>query len=174
VQCVCFLPATLIAPPAPAQEVATDPPAGLDLFVPRPATAIATADAIALGRILFFDPLLSRDRSVACATCHRPDLAFTDGRVVPRGVAGRAGHRNVPTLINRAWGRSFFRDGRALSLEAQVLEPIHSPAEMDMPLPEVLARLERSPRHARAFRSVFGRAPTETDLARALAARRSS
>lgn len=167
---VCLLPAALIAPSASAQEVATEPPAGLDLYTPRPASAIATADAIALGRILFFDPLLSRDRSVSCATCHRPDLAFTDGLVVPLGVAGRAGHRNVPTLINRAWGRSFFRDGRALSLEEQVLEPIRSPAEMDMPLPEALARLERSPRHARAFRSIFGRAPVETDLARVLAA----
>jgi DNA polymerase-3 subunit beta len=89
------------------------PPLGLDLYRPVPAANPLTKDKVALGRRLISDRRLSRDGTVACATCHDPKRAFTDGRVVAVGVQGRIGPRNVPTLVNRVWGKTFFLDGRA-------------------------------------------------------------
>jgi cytochrome c peroxidase len=94
-----------------------------------------------LGRRLFTDKRLSRDRSVACRSCHEPDRGFSSDAALPKGVFGRRGHRNAPSLINRGWGRTFFWDGRTASLEEQVLQPIQSPNEMDLPLPEASARV---------------------------------
>jgi cytochrome c peroxidase len=76
---------------------------------------------------------------VACASCHDPERAFSDSRPVPIGVFNRVGHRNVPALINRGYGRAFFWDGRAATLEEQVLQPIQDPNEMDMTLEEASA-----------------------------------
>src|SRR5262245_27506806 len=102
-------------------------PLGLDLYLPSPAHNPLTADKIALGRRLFNDRRLSRDETVACASCHVPARAFSDGRTVAVGVSGRTGHRNVPALLNRAYGRAFFWDGRTTTLEEQVLRPIEDP-----------------------------------------------
>src|SRR5947209_14711731 len=80
---------------------------------PRPAGAHpVTAARVALGRRLFFDPLLSADGSIACATCHRPDHGFSAPEPLPRGVNGKPVTRRPPTLFNRAYGTSFFWDGR--------------------------------------------------------------
>ncbi len=94
-----------------------------------------------LGRQLFSDRRLSRDGSRACASCHNPARAFSDGRRVAVGVFGRTGRRNAPALINRGYGRAFFWDGRSSSLEAQVLAPITDPNEMDLTLAEASARI---------------------------------
>ena len=98
-------------------------------------------DQIALGRQLFSDRRLSRDGSRACASCHDPGRAFSDGRPIAVGVFGRKGRRNAPALINRGYGRAFFWDGRATSLEAQVLAPISDPNEMDLTLEEASTRI---------------------------------
>jgi cytochrome c peroxidase len=116
-------------------------PHGLDLYIPVPVENPVTSEKIDLGRRLFFDRRLSRDGSVACASCHNPDRAFSDGRRVAIGVFMRAGRRNAPALINRGYGRSFFRDGRAATLEEQVLKPIQDANEMDMTLAEASARV---------------------------------
>jgi cytochrome c peroxidase len=79
---------------------------------------------------LFFDPSLSVNRTVSCATCHVPDHAFAGGDPAPLGVTGKPLRRRVPTLINRAYGRSQFYDGRAATLEAQIFGPITDPDEM--------------------------------------------
>src|SRR5262245_46444836 len=79
-------------------------PLGLDLYVPAPAENQITLEKLALGRKLFFDRRLSRDGRTACATCHQPSRAFSDGRALPIGVHGRIGRRNVPSLLNRAYG----------------------------------------------------------------------
>ena len=97
-------------------------PLGLDLYRPAPAANPPTPETVALGRRLFFDKRLSRDRSVACASCHQPGRAFTDGRQVAIGSGHKRGARNAPTLINRVYGKSFFLDGRAATLEEQALE----------------------------------------------------
>ena len=107
-------------------------PLGLDLYLPAPEDNPLTAAKIELGRRLFFDRRLSRDGSVACASCHDPERAYSDGREIAVGVFGRRGRRNAPALINRGYGRLFFWDGRTASLEEQVLKPIEDRNEMDL------------------------------------------
>ena len=87
---------------------------------------------IALGRQLFFDKHLSRDGTLSCGSCHDPKLSFSDGRKVARGINDQEGTRNAPAIINRGYGRTFFWDGRAKSLEQQVLEPMLNPKELGM------------------------------------------
>jgi cytochrome c peroxidase len=132
----CFLLPGLLA----AAENLTIP-AGLDAYLPIPAGNPLTREKVELGRKLFSDSRLSRDNSVSCATCHDPKHAFTDARAVAVGIAGRAGTRRVPRLVNRGYGKLFFWDGRAATLEEQVLQPIQNPHEMDMRLDEALARV---------------------------------
>jgi len=115
------------------------PPLGLDLYMPVPESNPLTPAKIALGRRLFFDKRLSRDGTLACASCHDPKLAFADGRKVARGIGGAVGTRNVPALINRGYGAIFFWDGRAKSLEQQALEPILNTKELAL----TQAELER-------------------------------
>jgi cytochrome c peroxidase len=117
------------------------PPLGLDLYLPAPATNPLTREKVALGRRLFFDKRLSRDGAIACASCHDPARAFSDGRDVALGINGVAGTRNAPALINRGYGRSFFWDGRAESLERQALQPILNPIEMGLTESELERRL---------------------------------
>jgi cytochrome c peroxidase len=116
-------------------------PLGLDLFMPVPEGNPLTPEKIELGQRLFFDPRLSRDGSISCATCHNPTLAFADGRSVAVGIFGRPGRRNAPALINRGYGRSFFWDGRVKTLEEQVLTPIADPNEMGFSAAEAAARV---------------------------------
>ncbi len=120
-------------------------PLGLDLYMPVPEDNPLCADGIALGRRLFSDRQLSRDGSVSCATCHRPDRAFADDRRLAVGVGGRVGRRHTPALINRGYGRTFFWDARSRSLEEQVLLPIEDPNEMDSSVEVAAARVGLSP-----------------------------
>ena len=125
--------------------VAVAIPLGLDLYLPAPEENPLTAEKVELGRRLFFDRRLSRDGSIACSSCHDPDRAFSDSRSIAVGVFGRQGRRNAPALINRGYGRLFFWDGRAATLEEQVLKPIEDPNEMDTPLSEAAARVGIGP-----------------------------
>lgn len=130
---------------------------------PPPATAIA------LGRQLFFDPILSGDRTISCASCHREQFAFADTAGLSAGVTGRRGRRNTPSAMNVRLQANFFWDGRAATLEEQALGPIANPLEMDLPIPMAVARLNQSPAYRAAFQRVFGEAPTDRTLAQALA-----
>ncbi len=116
-------------------------PLGLDAFMPIPPENPLTPKKIALGKKLFFDKRLSRDQSLACASCHLPDNSFTDKKPVSVGVFGRTGNRRVPSLLNRGYGRAFFWDGRLSTLEEQVVQPIVNPKEMDLALDEAVERL---------------------------------
>src|SRR5215472_1406874 len=116
------------------------PPLGLDLYIPVPDANPLTPQKIELGRKLFFDKRLSRDGTLACASCHDPKLAFSDGRTVARGIGGQDGARNAPALVNRGYGAMFFWDGRAKSLEQQALEPILNPKELALPQAELERR----------------------------------
>ncbi|MEP7365438.1 MAG: cytochrome c peroxidase [Acidobacteriota bacterium] len=118
---------------------AAGPPLGLDLYMPVPETNRLTPAKVALGKRLFFDKRLSRDGTLACAGCHDPKLAFSDGRAVARGVGAAEGTRNSPAIVNRGYGALFFWDGRAKTLEQQVLEPILNPKELAL----TQAELER-------------------------------
>jgi cytochrome c peroxidase len=120
------------------------PPLGLDVYMPVPEGNPLTAAKIELGRQLFFDKRLSRDGTLACAGCHDPERAFSDGRTVARGVGGAEGARNSPALINRGYGQSFFWDGRAESLERQAMEPILNPKELALTKEELEQRTHLS------------------------------
>ena len=114
-------------------------PLGLDLYLPVPEENPVTAEKIELGRRLFFDRRLSRGGSIACVSCHDPERAYSDGREIAIGVFGRKGRRNAPAIVNRAYGRMFFWDGRVATLEEQVLKPIEDPNEMGMTMDEAAA-----------------------------------
>jgi cytochrome c peroxidase len=101
-----------------------------------------TAEKIALGKKLFSDTRLSSDRSTSCASCHDPKHAFADPKPISSGAHGRHGHRHAPSLIGRGYGSSQFWDGRAATLEEQVLQPILSTTEMDMTLDKIVAQLK--------------------------------
>src|SRR5688572_21789815 len=116
-------------------------PLGLDLYLPVPEDNPLIAENIELGRQLFNDRRLSRDGSIACASCHDPARAFSDGRAKAVGVFGREGRRSAPALVNRGYGRAFFWDARITTLEAQVLKPIEDPNEMDLPVDEAARRV---------------------------------
>lgn len=105
-----------------------------------PAIAV-NASKVALGKKLFFDQRLSADGKIACASCHSPEHAFADLRVRSVGVFGRQGERHAPSLVGRAFGTLQFWDGRAATLEDQVIEPIKNPLEMDTTVDAVVKRL---------------------------------
>jgi cytochrome c peroxidase len=129
-----------------------------------------TPEKIALGEKLFFDGRLSANGTVACATCHNPRLAFTDGRTVAVGIANRLGQRNSPTVLNALYNQFQFWDGRAASLEQQAGLPIVNPVEMGQPnLDSAIARIARIPEYRASFIRVFARQPNPTDLVRAIA-----
>ena len=127
-------------------------PLGLDLYRPIPEDNPLTSEKVKLGRKLFGDKIFSRNRKLACKGCHQPKKAFTDGRAKAVGVYGRQGNRSAPTLVNRAYGRAFFWDGRTSTLEEQVIKPIESESEMDMTVPEVVERLKHKRRYRKMFR----------------------
>lgn len=135
-------------------------PLGLDAHIPAPADNPLTPETILLGRKLFFDKRLSRDNTIACATCHEPANAFTDRNPTAIGVNHQTGTRRSPRILNRAWGTKFFWDGRSPTLEDQVLQPIANPIEMALPLQDAIARLNTLPEY---------RPMDQVRLARALA-----
>ncbi len=129
-----------------------------------------TPEKVALGRRLFFDGKLSRDGTVACATCHDPARAFTDGRPTSMGIDGRVGQRNAPTVMNALYNATQFWDGRAPTLEAQAALPIVNPFEMGQPtVDDAVRAVAADSSYRAAFQSVFGREPQAADLLRALA-----
>ena len=141
---------------------------------PEPANNPSTPEKIALGRRLFNDPMLSRDGSVACISCHDTKRgAGVDGRQYSKGVGGQLGGRNAPTVFNAAFQARQFWDGRARSLEEQALGPIANPVEMgSTDLNAVVERLKAEPSYVEAFTAAFGaEEPVSTDhLAKAIAA----
>lgn len=123
-----------------------------------------------LGERLFSDPLLSLDSTISCASCHIPEFAFCDTALVSRGVGGRLGRRNSPGITNMTSRPRFFFDGRAATLEQQVLMPIQDTLEMRATLDLVVKRLRKHPEYGPAFKKLYGRKVNSADLASALAA----
>jgi hypothetical protein len=109
--------------------------------MPVPDDNPLTVEKVELGRRLFHDRRLSRSGHVNCASCHNPRRGFSSPQALAVGVFGRRTERNAPALLNRAWGRAFFWDGRIATLEAQVLAAITNPNEMDLTLTEASARV---------------------------------
>lgn len=138
--------------------------------MPVPADNFLTYDRVQLGKRLFYDPILSRDSSISCGSCHLQTHGFADVTAFSEGIEGRAGFRNAPTLSNLAWHPYFFFDGGVPTLELQVLAPIEAHFEMDNALQAVLERLARHPQYPALFRKAYGRDPDPFSLTRAIAA----
>ena len=122
-----------------------------------------TVEGIELGRMLFWEPALSADQTISCASCHLPAHGFSDPAPVSTGVGGALGVRNSMALINVGWAPNYFWDGRALTLEEQILVPVPHPDEMALPWPEAVERLRTlheldptRPDYPAHFRAAFG------------------
>lgn len=128
-----------------------------------------TARRIALGKKLFFDPILSRDNTISCASCHFPEKAFSDGKPLAVGIEGRLHSRNSPSLFNVAWQPYLFMDGGNPSLESQVIGPIEDHREMDLPFTEALNRVAASIEYQEAFQAAYGMDVNPYTFSRAIA-----
>lgn len=126
-----------------------------------------TFEGVALGKKLFFDPLLSADNTQSCADCHSPQNAFTDSARFSVGIDGIQGNRNSMPLFNLAWNydERFFWDGRVFSLEHQALEPVTNPVEMHNTWNIVIQRLQDHPEYPNMFTDAFGDGPITKEKA---------
>jgi cytochrome c peroxidase len=129
---------------------------GLRPAVPFPEDNPYSAEKVALGKQLFFDPRLSKDNTISCASCHDPEKGWADGIEVAVGINGQQGKRNTPTIINTAYYDTLFLDGRVNSLEEQSLHPIANPIEMGLPLDELLTKLDDIEEYSPLFEAAFG------------------
>lgn len=148
----------------------------VEITVPRgfpqphiPADNPLTKARIALGRKLFFDPVLSADSSISCASCHKPANAFSDVVALSAGVEGQHTDRNSPSLLNVAFHPYLMREGGSRNLELQILVPLESPNEMNLLIGEACERLNSLPEYRELFTEAFGTRATPYTLTRALA-----
>src|SRR5467141_3285152 len=164
------------APPLPKPGPLAEPrlstqvgfPTVLTKYVISPSTLIPAR--VALGQKLFFEPRLSGDGTVACATCHDPAQAFTDGRPVSVGIHGRAGQRNAPTVLNALYNKTQFWDGRVNTLEQQAALPITNPFEMgSASIGDAVSRISGDKDYQTQFMQAFGRDVNEQDMLSAIA-----
>ncbi|UYZ64813.1 cytochrome-c peroxidase [Hymenobacter weizhouensis] len=162
--------------PQPGPDVvATTPytltlPANLPQNVQVPANNSLTQEGVQLGRMLFYEPLLSRTGTQSCGTCHQQSKAFTDGRARALGVDGAEHPRNTMSLANVLWEKTLNWDGAATSLEQQARLPIENPLEMHQSLAEGVRKLQQTERYPPLFRKAFGSASiTEDNVLKALA-----
>ncbi|MGB7434943.1 MAG: cytochrome c peroxidase [Candidatus Acidiferrum sp.] len=164
---LAYLPAhaqTASAPVMPiGKHVQIKAPLGLPP-VPIPADNPPTEETIALGRRLYYDPSLSLDGTISCASCHAPQFAFSDHRPVSEGVGKKTGTRHAPTVINSAYYTLQFWDGRAPSLEEQAKGPIANPVEMAHTLDGVVKRLEADPKYPGLFKQAWGTDQISIDM----------
>ena len=134
-------------------------------------TVVVIDQKVELGKKLFFDPILSKDGTTSCATCHKPDHAFADDKPVSIGINGQKGERNTPTVFNTSRLKFLFWDGRAQNLEEQALGPITNPKEMGETIKGVLIKLNNNPKYKEEFFHVFGRTEiTTSQLVQAISA----
>ena len=121
-------------------------------------------EQIDLGRILFFDPILSGDHTLSCASCHHPKLGFADGLARSQGIAGNEANRAAPSLWNMAFLTRFFWDARAKTLEEQMLGPLYSPLEMGNNPAKLLADLNANTEYQTLFKQAFPEQNTSISL----------
>jgi len=138
--------------------------------IPFPADNPYTPEKAALGKMLFFDTRLSRDRNLSCASCHNPSFGWEVPFAKAIGAGGKPLGRHAPTALNQAWSKNLFWDGRAPTLEAQARGPIEAPPEMDLPLPTAVARLKEVRGYVAAFGKAFpGEGLTTETIPKAIA-----
>lgn len=155
------------------EPLVVKPPLGLPPLSPVsvvPASNPLTKGAYELGRQLYFDPRVSLDGSVSCATCHNPDKGWGDGFKVSTGIDSLRGNRSAPVVTNTVYGKSMFWDGREPSLETQAQGPMINPVEMGNPDHDgVVERIREIPGYQEQFKKVYGTNVTLDGMAKALA-----
>ena len=143
-------------------------PAGFPALVQPPDNEFSDA-RWALGKKLFFDPVLSRDSTISCASCHKPELAFSDSRPFSPGVENRPGTRNAPSLANVGYHPYFLREGGVPTLEMQVLVPIQEHNEFDYNIVLIGEKLKKDSIYHRMSVDAYGREPDPFVVTRAIA-----
>jgi cytochrome c peroxidase len=142
--------------PDPTPLTVETPPGFPDFDAQVPADNPMTVEGVALGRRLFYDPILSGDRTQSCGSCHQLASSFGDPARVSVGIDGIEGTRQAPTLVNTAWLKDAFWDGRTHSLEEQATKPVPNPIEMHLEWTEAVARLAAHPDYPDLFCAAFG------------------
>lgn len=138
--------------------------------MPIPSDNPMTVEGVYLGRMLFYETALSLDNSISCGSCHAPANSFSDQNQFSTGVNGTTGIRNSMALFNLGWQTSYFWDGRAHTLEEQILEPVPNPIEMHLQWQEAVSRLQNKVEYTNQFFRAFGTTTiTKEDVAKALA-----
>ncbi len=135
-----------------------------------PQSAAPDPQQAALGKVLFYDPILSANDDLSCASCHHPDMGFSDGKPVSVGAHGEDLRRNAPSLWNVAYATSLFWDGRAKSLEEQMLTPLTNENEMAANPEELVAQLAAIPAYQAQFEAAFKDGVTIANVSTAIAA----
>jgi cytochrome c peroxidase len=123
-----------------------------------------------LGEKLFFDPILSKDFTISCASCHKPAFAFGDNVAFSKGLGGALTARNTPSVMNVSAFERFFWDGRAKTLGEQALMPIEHPGEMGLPIEEAIERLNNNKVYKKLFEKFFNAPANRENLGKAIAA----
>jgi cytochrome c peroxidase len=137
---------------------------------PHPDDNAPSPARVELGRKLYFDLRLSRDRTMSCASCHDPELGWADGQQRATGFGNHELGRHSPTVINAAFNGAQFWDGRAQTLEQQAVGPIMAAGEMNMPSVDyVLETIRSAPEYRGAFEEAYGSAPSMDNIGRAIA-----
>jgi len=169
---LCALLAGAILVPSPSFAAEPVPPPALAPLPPPPSPSEnpTTPEKVELGKKLFFDRRLSGDGTMSCATCHDPETGFADALPISLSYPTTRNWRNSPGLVNVAYRKRLFHDGRATSLEEQALFPMMSPFEMNRNLDYLEEVLKTVPAYVEAFRSVFGGEITRQRVAMAIAA----
>jgi len=153
----------------PQAPYSVELPPGSPAFPENPQNPLTRA-GVQLGRWLFYDPILSGNNTMSCASCHIQQLAFTDGKRFSPGIHGQNTGRNAMSLVNLAWGHNFFWDGRVRTLEEQAVMPIKHPQELDQPMADLTEELKTHPVYPEAFRLAFGTSEiTEERIGKAIA-----
>lgn len=135
-----------------------------------PADNPLTKEKIELGRALFFDKRMSKDNTIACASCHMAKKGFGDGMPVSTGIKGQKGGRSAPVSFNRVYSKAQFWDGRAATLEDQSIGPFANPIEHGFAShDEMVAKMKKMPGYRKLFQEVFGGEITIQDVGRAVA-----
>ena len=135
-----------------------------------PAENPLTKEKIELGRAIFFDKRMSKDNTIACASCHMAKKGFADGMPVSTGIKGQKGGRSAPVSFNRVYSKAQFWDGRAATLEDQSIGPFTNPIEHGFANhDEMVAKMKKMPGYRKLFQEVFGGEITIQDVGRAVA-----
>ena len=129
-----------------------------------------TKERVELGKKLFFDPILSIDSSLSCASCHKPNLAFSDDVAFSPGVYNRSGVRNAPSLANIGYHPYFLREGSIKTIEMQVLVPIQEKNEFSHNIVDIAEQMKRIPEYVEMSKKAYGKSPDSYVITRALAA----